>query len=132
MLSPEDEELLEEEIKNRIDPEIRKLQGARSMLREVELISRPDVAWRKLDEVVKLYPYVRGVDSVRLGIANRILSSVEMALKNYDTNLKDGLKSAYELVRQINDHSAGRTGYEDIEMRSNRLLEQIREILNLN
>jgi hypothetical protein len=132
MLHPEDMGLIEKEIKNIIDPEIKELQAARRLLREAELASHPHIAWEKLNEAVKQYPYIRGVDTARLEIANRILSRVELVLKNYDTNLKDGLKSAYELIRQINDHCVGRTGYEDIEMRSNKLLEQIRGVLNLS
>jgi hypothetical protein len=138
MLHPDDESLFEKEIKTKIDPAIKSLQDARAMLHEAELISDPQRAWTKTEEAAKVFPYVNGLDQVRLNLADRFLNRAENAIKDgqdllerykndSDNNLlldeaQRNLETALIFARQINDYGVGKEGWQQANERSSKML----------
>jgi len=144
MLHPEDKGLLEKEIKTKIDPEIKSLQEARAMLREAELISDPQRAWIKTEEAARVFPYVNGLDHVRLNLADRFLNRAENAIKDgqdllerykkdSDNNLlldeaQGNLEAALTFARQVNDYGVGKDGWQQANERSSKMLDAEKKI----
>jgi hypothetical protein len=139
MLHPEDKRLLEKEVIAKIDPEIKRLQDARTVLHEAELMSDPQQAWTKTEEAAKVYPYVNGLDQVRLNLADRFLNRAENAIKDGQDLLerykkdsdnkplldeaRKNLETALAFARQINDYGAGKEDWERVNKDSGKLLD---------
>jgi serine/threonine protein kinase len=144
-LLPDDmEKMLENYEKDPIEPDLKQLTEAERLLQQAERASDAETGWREVEQAVKKFAWVAGVEDVRRALAERLLRRAEYLLgeakKSFEEYREQGEenklseagekgKQASGLVEMVRKYAAEQK-WKEMEKRGVELLKKVKEIMS--